>query len=288
MKILNIPSEFPYILITGLSGDGSVVIGNVWNSTKSQAFRWVNDTVIFLPNPQQYYSISATSISADGSVIAGSLISGTQSVAARWIGNKEFIIDTFPNAGIWKNAPPHITSISSDHFVMIGSVRVGNTSSAYRWYVDGRSDNLNETYANLLDFGSELIHVYDASSDGRFIVGQGYNSVSRRNEAFILDTQGTPSSSTDVNEKSIISLYPITPNPINGISTIHFSTPEKTYATLSIVDILGRKIATLADQEFESGKHSQTFDASTLSGGLYYCQLKIGETVKSQKMIIMK
>lgn len=278
------------IIPRGISDNG-VVIGAIATNRyikpyRRLAFRWKSNILHLFDVPDEYQS-SANAVSIDGSIIVGWIWpKNYQPIAARWIDNEK--IDTFPNGEIWAGYQAFITAISADGTVMLGNINQASYSFACQWYSDGRFTNLNEKYAKLLDYGSRLTLINATSSDGRFIVGQGYNSASQRNEGFILDTQGTPSSSTDVNEKSTISLYPITPNPINGISTIHFSTPEQTHATLSIVDILGRKVATLADQEFESGRHSQTFDASTLSGGLYYCQLKIGETIKSQKMIIMK
>jgi probable HAF family extracellular repeat protein len=51
-------------------------------------------------------------------------------------------------------------------------------------------EDLNLTYAHLLTNGSELYRAYAISPDGRYIVGQGYNAATGRDEAFLLDTQG--------------------------------------------------------------------------------------------------
>jgi hypothetical protein len=52
-------------------------------------------------------------------------------------------------------------------------------------------EDLNLTYAHLLTDGSELWEAYAISPDGRYIVGRGYNAATGREEAFLLDTQGT-------------------------------------------------------------------------------------------------
>jgi hypothetical protein len=49
-------------------------------------------------------------------------------------------------------------------------------------------EDLNTTYASLLTPGSVLIEARAISSDGRYIVGRGYNAVTGRYEAFLLDT----------------------------------------------------------------------------------------------------
>lgn len=49
-------------------------------------------------------------------------------------------------------------------------------------------EDLNQTYANLLTDGSRLEVAYAVSSDGRYIVGSGYNARTKHHEAFLLDT----------------------------------------------------------------------------------------------------
>jgi hypothetical protein len=52
-------------------------------------------------------------------------------------------------------------------------------------------EDLNITFAHLLTDGSVLFEANAISPDGRYIVGQGYNAATERDEAFLLDTQGT-------------------------------------------------------------------------------------------------
>jgi len=47
---------------------------------------------------------------------------------------------------------------------------------------------LNQLYASLLQNGSFLRYAEAISPDGRYIVGQGYNAATQRNEAYLLDT----------------------------------------------------------------------------------------------------
>ena len=53
-------------------------------------------------------------------------------------------------------------------------------------------EDLNQTYSYLLSNGSILKSASALSANGRFIVGQGYNAATARNEAFLLDTAASP------------------------------------------------------------------------------------------------
>ncbi len=60
------------------------------------------------------------------------------------------------------------------------------------------------------------------------------------------------------------------PNPFNPATTISFTLPADSHATLTVHDITGRKVATLADNFMSAGKHSAVFDGSNLASGVYF------------------
>ncbi len=90
------------------------------------------------------------------------------------------------------------------------------------------------------------------------------------------------------------------PNPFNPTTTIKYSIPYfkgQTNAnlsaglsnvTLKVYDILGRKVATLVNEQQSPGNYEVKFDASKLSSGIYFYVLKTGSFVLSKKMILMK
>jgi len=78
------------------------------------------------------------------------------------------------------------------------------------------------------------------------------------------------------------------PNPFNPSTTIRFSIPHREHVTLKIFDVLGREVATLVDTEMEAGGHTVVFDASNLSGGTYFYQLKAESVVRTQCMVFIK
>ncbi len=84
------------------------------------------------------------------------------------------------------------------------------------------------------------------------------------------------------------------PNPFNPSTTIKYSIPSAVgtgnipSVQLNVYDVLGREIATLVNEDKSPGNYSVTFNASKLSSGIYFYQLKAGSFVDLKKMILMK
>jgi len=78
------------------------------------------------------------------------------------------------------------------------------------------------------------------------------------------------------------------PNPFNPSSKITYSIPERTFVTLTVYDLLGNEIIKLVDKEQEQGKYSVTLNASRLSSGTYFYQLRAGQFIQTKKMTLIK
>lgn len=79
--------------------------------------------------------------------------------------------------------------VSADGNVVVGwAYNTAGAPRAFRWTAASGMEDLNITYASLLTGGSELGEAAAISSDGRFIVGIGYNATTGHYEAFLLDT----------------------------------------------------------------------------------------------------
>ena len=78
------------------------------------------------------------------------------------------------------------------------------------------------------------------------------------------------------------------PNPFNPSTRISFTLPEKSEVRVDVFNIMGQKVATLADGSFEAGHHTVTWDASQNASGVYFYKLTTGEFAKARKMILLK
>lgn len=78
------------------------------------------------------------------------------------------------------------------------------------------------------------------------------------------------------------------PNPFNPSTVIHYRIPEISFVTITVYDLLGREVATLINEEKQSGNYEIKFDAFGLSSGVYYYQIKAGDFIQSRKMVLLR
>ena len=78
------------------------------------------------------------------------------------------------------------------------------------------------------------------------------------------------------------------PNPFNPSTTIRYSIPADGYVTLKVYDVLGNEVASLVDEQKQSGAFDVHFNANALSSGVYYYTLKAGEFTSTKKLVLMK
>lgn len=79
------------------------------------------------------------------------------------------------------------------------------------------------------------------------------------------------------------------PNPFNPSSVIQFGVPKTSRVNLEVFDLLGRKVATLVNNENrQAGRYSVQFDGRNLASGLYIYRLQVGNTILTKKMTLIK
>ncbi|WP_290660526.1 MULTISPECIES: T9SS type A sorting domain-containing protein [Ignavibacterium] len=87
-------------------------------------------------------------------------------------------------------------------------------------------------------------------------------------------------------------LYQNYPNPFNPSTKIRFNIPdvgsELAQTTLKVYDVLGNEVATLVDEYREAGRYEIEFDASSLTSGVYFYRLRIGDFSETKSMILLK
>jgi hypothetical protein len=78
------------------------------------------------------------------------------------------------------------------------------------------------------------------------------------------------------------------PNPFNPTTTIRFNIPTTDRVTLSVYNILGQVVATLAEGVYSPGEYSVQFDAARFSSGVYFYRLHAGSFIQIKKMVVLK
>ncbi len=78
------------------------------------------------------------------------------------------------------------------------------------------------------------------------------------------------------------------PNPFNPITTISYEVPFESQVYINIYDIQGRLVETLVDQNVARGSYQVQWYAQNNSSGLYFVQMRAGNSVKTQKIMLIK
>ena len=141
-------------------------------------------------------------------------------------------------------------------------------------YIVGQGANRLESITKAREI-AEYTHNFYLSNFGEFPVGIDEDPVSQLPVDFRLEQN-----------------YP---NPFNPVTTIKYSIPSvisigerNLNVTLKVYDVIGNEIATLVKEEKPAGNYELNFNATSLSSGVYFYQLKAGDYIQTKKMILMK
>lgn len=135
------------------------------------------------------------------------------------------------------------------------------------------------------DFGYSV----KQTADGGYIITGGTLSFGTGNgDVWLLKTEPDAS---PVEEETVVKdyvLYQNYPNPFNPSTTIEYQIPELSFVTIKIYDLLGNEISTFINEEKLAGKYEVEFNASGLTSGVYFYQLRADSFVETKQMILMK
>jgi len=84
---------------------------------------------------------------------------------------------------------------------------------------------------------------------------------------------------------AVLSAYP---NPFNPTTAISYQLQAASYVELVIYDVMGREVAKLIDDYRPAGVYEAVFNASNLSGGVYFARLTAGNYQQTQKLLLIK
>ncbi len=105
--------------------------------------------------------------------------------------------------------------------------------------------------------------------------------------------------SIDKKDEKVITEFSVKqnyPNPFNLVTKISYTIPKvintnfayNSKVSLTVYDVLGKRVKTLVDNTQKPGNYEVVFDASDFSSGIYYYRLTFGNYTKTKKMVLMK
>lgn len=78
------------------------------------------------------------------------------------------------------------------------------------------------------------------------------------------------------------------PNPFNPATNIRFVIGEPRFVSLKVLDILGREVATLVNEERPPGSYEVRWDAGNYPSGTYFLRLSAGDFTQVRRMVLLR
>ena len=78
------------------------------------------------------------------------------------------------------------------------------------------------------------------------------------------------------------------PNPFNPATVIRYALPQSASVSLTIYDVLGRRVETLVGDLQAAGVHEVHREADNFPSGVYLYVLRADEFVEMRRMVLLK
>ncbi|MCA0389109.1 MAG: T9SS type A sorting domain-containing protein [Bacteroidetes bacterium] len=140
------------------------------------------------------------------------------------------------------------------------------------------SGNGTSTSPHVYQFSDRGIRSADVTRLKYRLVQMDYDGQMKYSDVIEVNLPGTES----------FSLLQNYPNPFNPETSINFSIPVRSHVKMTLYDILGTKIAEIADREYGPGLHSLQFNATDLPSGIYFYEMKAGNFREVKRMNLLK
>lgn len=181
---------------------------------------------------------------------------------------------------------PYTTEGSGSYVVRFGYVLASGATSATLTINDGTGQTVTLTG----DAGKKLevdvtVSLDEGANSIKFDVPTGGVWVDR------MDFFSLGSTGTSIEDDTFVDGFRLDqnyPNPFNPSTLINFSLPQAGDIKLSVYNILGQRVAVLANGKFTAGTHTVRFDGTGLASGMYLYRLEAGNLVTQKKMMLVK
>lgn len=159
------------------------------------------------------------------------------------------------------------------------TVSVNGTPLATALELAGVVDDLEGRNASSAEFAlTEGTHTVTISTTGKF----------NMDAVQLLSIQATTSINRGNDLPDGYALSQNYPNPFNPSTSIDFTLPVSADVRLVVYNVLGQRVAVLANGMYSAGVHSVRFEAANLSSGTYLFRFETGNHAVTRKMTLLK
>lgn len=76
-------------------------------------------------------------------------------------------------------------------------------------------------------------------------------------------------------------------NPSRGAPRFRFALPQAGHVTITVHDVSGRHVATLADGEFSAGVHTASWSRGTRPPGVYFARMTANGKALAERVVVL-
>ncbi|HLG32564.1 MAG TPA: YCF48-related protein [Ignavibacteriaceae bacterium] len=181
-----------------------------------------------------------------------------------------------------------IEQINDLYFISPDTGAAVGINGQVRFTTDGGNNWFEETAVTDFLAGRDVRRILALSRNHGFVVGDGDLLTFAAKDSTYLDSTFVTSVEDDISFITDFILYQNYPNPFNPTTNIKFQIAEFGSVTLAVFDMLGRKVATLVNEEKSAGVYDVEFSAEGLTSGIYFYQLKSRNFVETKKLVLLK
>ena len=120
-------------------------------------------------------------------------------------------------------------------------------------------------------------YAYESTPETSILAGDKGNSITAKSPGKLTEEQ--------VAESNELRVYP---NPVSSTTAISFSLSKPEKVSITVYDVTGRIVKTIADKEINEGEHQVTLDVKDMNAGIYLLRLQTAEFVRSKKIVVVK
>ncbi len=129
-----------------------------------------------------------------------------------------------------------------------------------------------------------------AAKDNTGLIRWGSNS---DQHPFVFRTQGFQRALGKPAGANRFYLYQNSPNPFNEITRIRYEVAEYSNISMTIYNVLGKKIKTLTSAPHSAGTHETYWDGTDMygnrvPGGMYLCQMRAKDYITHRKVVLLR
>ena len=75
---------------------------------------------------------------------------------------------------------------------------------------------------------------------------------------------------------------------INPTTQLKYDLSKNAHITITIYDIVGRKIAELINKKQQAGYHTVIWNGNQNASGIYFVKMEAGDFISTQKLMLVK